>query len=50
MRVCVAKKTLDEDHNNEEPTYEDIVTVPCHQDIIPMEENAAYGHITCTTK
>ena len=50
MRICVAKKTLDEDHSNEDPTYDDIV--PCHQDniIIPLEENAAYGHVTRTTK
>ena len=49
MRMCVAKKTLDEDHSNEDPTYEDII--PCHQDnMIPLEENAAYGHITHATK
>ena len=49
--MCMTKKTLDEDHINEEPTYEDIVL--CHQDnniIIPMAENAAYGHIIRTTK
>lgn len=43
------KKTLDEDHINKEPTYEDIVLY--HQDIIiPMAENAAYGHIIRTAK
>ena len=41
-RVCVAKKTLEEDHN-QPPTYEEITQ--CHKDIL-MEENDAYGHIT----
>ena len=40
IRMCVAKKTLD-DHNKE-PTYEE--TTQSHK-AIPMEENAAYGHI-----
>ena len=42
--MCVTKKTLD-DHN-QEPTYEEIIR--CHK-AIPMEENAAYGHIITYT-
>ena len=44
-RTCLAKKTLD-DHNKE-PTYEEITQ--SHK-AIPMEENAAYGHIITYTK
>ena len=40
-RMCVAKKT-DEDHINQQPVYEEVTQ--CHKGI-PMEENAAYGHI-----
>ena len=40
-RICVTKKPS-EDHNQQQ-TYEEITQ--CHRDI-PMEENAAYGHIT----
>ena len=45
--MCMAKK-LDKDHSNKDPTYEDNIIIPCHQDIImiPLEENTAYGHIT----
>lgn len=47
-RMCVAKMTLEEDHT-QQPVYEEITR--CNKDnIIPMEENAAYGHIMCTTK
>jgi membrane protein implicated in regulation of membrane protease activity len=42
VRKCVDKKTLDEDHVNQEPTYEDITQ--CRKEM-PMEENAAYGNI-----
>ena len=47
MRIFVAKKTSDEDHSNEDPTYEDII--PRHN-MIPLEGNTAYGHITHATK
>ena len=44
IRTCMAKKTLDDP--NQQPTYYDEIT-ECHK-AIPMEENAAYGHIiTC---
>jgi hypothetical protein len=39
----VDKKTLDEDHINQEPMYEEITQ--CRKEM-PMEENTAYGHIT----
>ena len=39
-RICVAKKTSKEDHN-QQPTYEEITQY--HKDnVIIMEENAAY--------
>ena len=45
-RMCVAKKTPKEDHS-QQPAYEEITQI--HKDIL-MKENAAYGHITHTTK
>ena len=47
--MCVVKKTLDEDHINQQPMYEEITLshVQCHKEIsMSMEENAAYGNIT----
>ena len=48
IRMCVAKKTLDEDHINEEPKYYEEIT-QCRKEI-QMEENAAYGNIIRTIK
>ena len=45
----MTKKTSDEDHSNDDSTFDDIV--PRHQDnAIPLEENVAYGHVIRTTK
>ena len=45
-RMCVARKTPKEDHN-QQPAYEEITQF--HKEVL-MKENAAYGHVTHTPK